>query len=124
MREVYSHRNYSNRGLLPLVQLVGPQEYRILDIGCGDGANMRLLRSRGHAVVGVTLSDVEARDCQGQHLTCVIGDVARSALPFADGTFDALLLSHFLEHMPNPELVLRRCGTALRDGGILVCGAA
>jgi SAM-dependent methyltransferase len=113
---VYRERLYQNDGLPELVQLVLAEERRVLDIGCGVGANMRLLRDRGHDVAGVTLSEREAEYCRGLGFQCEVADVT-IGLPFDDGAFDAVVLSHVLEHTAWPDAVLGRVMRSVRSGG-------
>ncbi|MFB3854690.1 MAG: class I SAM-dependent methyltransferase [Vicinamibacterales bacterium] len=108
---------YDNPGIAPLVDQVLPCERRVLDVGCGSGANMEMLRERGHAPVGITLSEVEARAVASRGLPCIVGDITAGALPFAPASFDALLFSHVLEHVAWPETVLEACARLLKPGG-------
>lgn len=97
-----------------------PQHVRILDIGCGGGGNLRLLRQAGHEAIGVTLSEVEARVCREQGFACHVADLTQN-IPFEPGSFDGLLLSHVLEHFPFPDEVLKRLLLLLRpEGGVYV----
>lgn len=116
---VYSERFYKNQGFPALVNLVEPGHHRVLDVGCGNGANMCLLAALGHEVVGVTLvtlSEAEAKVVQEQGFMCQVWDIAEEALPFVARSFDALLFSHVLEHVAWPEVVLRHYG---RSGKIV-----
>lgn len=45
---IYRKRLYENQGLPAIVNLIVQQHNRILDVGCGNGINMQLLRQRGH----------------------------------------------------------------------------
>ncbi len=113
---IYHDRLYENEGLPELIALVDAKHKKILDVGCGSGANMGLLAARGHAPVGATLSRSEAVACRALGLDCVVCDV-RQGLPFVGRSFDALLLSHVLEHFPFPEDVLLSALPLIREGG-------
>ena len=113
----YDGSLYENEGLPELINLVEPVHRRVLDIGCGNGANMRLLAARGHEVVGITLSEKEAKVVQEQGFICKVWDVAEETLPFEPESFDALLFSHVLEHVAWPEVVLEHYLRLLRMGG-------
>ena len=117
-QSVYSDRIYENDGLPELIALVDKRHKRILDAGCGGGANMSRLAARGHAAIGVTLSRREASLCLERGLACIIGDINRG-LPFASGSFDAILFSHVLEHVPFPDEVLRQVLHLLDDDGAI-----
>jgi SAM-dependent methyltransferase len=43
------------------------------------------------------------------------------ALPFADGSLDAVVSASVLEYVPDPGAVLAECARVLRPGGALVC---
>jgi SAM-dependent methyltransferase len=110
-------RVYENEGIPRLVELVRKADVRIVDVGCGTGANMRRLRERGHEVVGVTVSEAEAAIVRALGLECAVCDLERDEIPLPHGSADALLFSHVLEHVASPEGVLRRCLRLLRPGG-------
>ncbi|MER2600347.1 MAG: class I SAM-dependent methyltransferase [Caldilineales bacterium] len=116
-RAVYQSRIYENHGLAALTTLVQPEDHAVLDIGCGAGANMAALRARGHAVTGITVSQAEADRLHQQGFAALMHDVTSDALPFPAASFDALLFSHVLEHLPWPDEVLTRYKTLLRPDG-------
>jgi len=116
LSDVYRDRYYENQGLPELVTLIAPTERRVLDIGCGAGGNLRLLSARGYDPVGVTLSLSEARACREQGFDCHVADLS-VGLPFGAGAFDAVILSHVLEHMPWPEAALAAALANVRSGG-------
>jgi SAM-dependent methyltransferase len=116
-RQVYLDRLYENEGLPALVDLVDPRHRRVLDVGCGNGSNMSLLTARGHAPLGVTLSETEASVCRGRGFECVVADVDADSSRFGDASFDALFLSHVLEHLPWPGRTLKRLTRLLAPGG-------
>ena len=116
-REIYRERIYENQGFPELVNLVGTQPSRVLDIGCGSGPNLRLLKERGHAATGLTLSETEARIVEKLGLSCRVWDITTETLPFPVQSFDALIFSHILEHVAWPEVVLRRYTKLLKPNG-------
>jgi SAM-dependent methyltransferase len=112
----YRERIYENKGFPALIDLVRDDEKHVLDVGCGVGGNIDLLQSRGHTAVGVTLSEAEAAICTGRGFECVIADVSET-MPFEEQTFDAVILSHILEHLPWPDQALNRIARVVRPGG-------
>ena len=83
---------------------------RVLDLGAGVGHSFELLHPR--VSVGV---DVDAGALQGQARETVVADMR--ALPFADGSFASVLAVHSLEHVPNPESVVREAARVLEPEG-------
>jgi SAM-dependent methyltransferase len=94
----------------------GPQ--RVLDIGCGSGHAMELLSSLGWDAVGVEFDPQAAEVGRSKGLTIFDGDV--SAQGFAGDSFDAVVLSHVIEHLPQPLATLREIHRLLKPGGRLV----
>ncbi len=86
---------------------------RVLDIGCGAGASLALLRSLGLHGMGLDRQRHLRAACP-----LVLGD-ARNP-PFADGTFDGLLCECVLSLLTEPEETLRRFAAMLRPGGRLL----
>jgi SAM-dependent methyltransferase len=111
----------TRREVAALRELVAlSQDDAVLDLACGWGRHMRLLRDAGHQVVGVDLSHALLRRAGGG--AAVAADMR--ALPFSDATFDVVLnlatsLGLFLEDH-DVVSTLREARRVLRPGGRLV----
>jgi SAM-dependent methyltransferase len=90
---------------------------RLLEIGCGTGANLRDRSSRWSSTVGIDLELRALTYCRD--LAAVQAD-ALAALPFADTTFDAVVLLDVLEHLADPDSLVREMNRVLRPGGAVV----
>lgn len=86
---------------------------RVLDLGCGTGGYGAALSRSGRVVLVSDVDDrhVRAASCLGLP-SVLVG--ANQPLPFADRSFDTVLLVEVLEHLEDPEQVIRE---ALRVTG-------
>ena len=88
---------------------------RILDVGCGTGANLLMLSQYGDAE-GVDVSEDALSFCRERGLNNVkLG--AAEALPYDDGTFDLVTALDVVEHLDDDLAGLREMRRVLRPGG-------
>ena len=97
-----------------------PDASRVLDLGCGGGLVAEAIAAEGYAVTGLdaSLPSLRAARDHGRSAYYCGGDA--SALPFADGSFDAVVCSELLEHVEDPDAVLREITRVLMPGGLLL----
>ncbi|RDV03617.1 class I SAM-dependent methyltransferase [Undibacter mobilis] len=93
---------------------------RIADLGCGSGVFTGLLNRRGFACTGVDLSPKLIRIAREAHpgIDFQEGDIER--LPFADDSFDGVLLAGVLHHLPELSKCAAEIKRILRPGGRFV----
>ncbi|MHB1193100.1 MAG: class I SAM-dependent methyltransferase [Longimicrobiales bacterium] len=90
----------------------------LLDVGCGSGAYLDLMRSLGWRTVGVEMSEAAAAAARtGLGLDVRAGFF--EALDLESAGFDAISTSHTLEHVYKPVTFLRKAYTLLKEGGRL-----
>ena len=102
------------------IELLGLTETsRVLDLGCGTGADLtRLDETSGHAVgVDRAFTMVDAIR-QGSDSAVVNADAV--ALPFRNDSFDACWARAVLIHVPDPEQALGELARVTRPSGRIV----
>jgi 2-polyprenyl-3-methyl-5-hydroxy-6-metoxy-1,4-benzoquinol methylase len=91
----------------------------VLDVGCGEGAVGRLLRSEGaERLTGIEIDPDAARVAREFYDEVAEGAV-EDVLPTLSGPFDAILCYDVLEHLVDPSAVLARLRTLAAPGGHL-----
>lgn len=91
---------------------------RILDVGCGIGAFVARLREFTDRVVGVDVDEESVR--KGGHDLPNLALGVGERLPFADGSFDIVLLHEVIEHVDDDIATLREARRVLSAGGRVV----
>jgi SAM-dependent methyltransferase len=104
---------------------------RLLDLGCGGGRHAYEAMRRGARVTALDASETELKD-----VSTLMGELARDddaaidgtgavvcadalSIPFGDGSFDRVIASEVLEHVPGDQLAMAELARVLRPGGSL-----
>ena len=104
-----------------VVALVPVAARRILDIGCGAGRLGEALKARQQAeVVGIEFDEAAAAVARLRIDEVWVGDVERLDLDFPPGSFDAIVCADVLEHLRDPDRLLRKARSWLAPDGRLV----
>jgi len=103
---------------LPLFTGLAP----VVDLGCGRGEFLELLREHGIAARGVEGNVNAARECRERGLDVVDGDLLAFLRQQADGSLGGAFAAQVVEHLPPAVLqaTFRESQRALRPGGLLV----
>jgi O-antigen chain-terminating methyltransferase len=94
----------------------------VLDIGCGRGEFLDLLRERGISARGVDLNDEMAAVCRARGLDATAGDALGYLLALPDGSLGGLFAAQVVEHL-EPDYLMRLLDAAyhkLRPGSTII----
>src|SRR5882724_12788625 len=94
---------------------LGKLKPRILDVGCGTGANLQMLAGHG-AAEGVDVSSEALEFCRARGLSKV-KEGAAEALPYEDASFDLVTGLDVVEHLDDDVAGLSEMRRVLRPGG-------
>ena len=91
---------------------------RILDIGCGRGLFLDLMKKDGWLVTGQEFDEKSASHAINNYRI----DVHAGPLEgeFENESFDVININHVLEHLEKPGETLKECHRILKKGGLLV----
>jgi SAM-dependent methyltransferase len=92
---------------------------RLLDVGCGSGAFLAQMTALGWRAEGVDPDPVAVANAREAGVCVTQGLLADIDIGEHAGAFDAITLSHVIEHLHHPADDLRRAKLLLRPGGLL-----
>jgi SAM-dependent methyltransferase len=85
----------------------------VLDIGCGLGHFLQVYRQ----AVGMDINRHCVEYCLARGFKCLQGSIYH--IPFPNGFFDGIVVSHVLEHLDDPDTAVVEVSRALKPGGRL-----
>jgi SAM-dependent methyltransferase len=94
----------------------------VVDLGCGRGEFLELLRTAGIEASGVEGNAHLVRECRERGLDVAHGDLIASLRGRGEGSLGGVFAAQVAEHLPPPVLaaLLREAHRTLRSGGLLV----
>lgn len=91
----------------------------VLDVGCGGGLFLKMLRDRGFRGIGLDFSLAAAEVAWEQNQVPAVCTTLSHA-PLADGSCAAVTMFHVLEHLYDPTSYLKSAHRLLQPGGRLI----
>lgn len=99
------------------VNKYGLKNKKILELGCGGGEYLRLLRAAGAEAYGLEYAAASVRTCRKDGLKVFKGFVD-SGRKLPEAPYSAFCIFSFLEHLPEPGALLSGIAANLEPGGI------
>ncbi len=92
---------------------------KCLEIGCGSGTFIGMARRAGLDVRGLEISTEAVAEARSQGIDWIEAGTIEDALK-AGEVYDAVILFHVLEHLPNPRVFMKKLSAVIREGGALI----
>lgn len=95
---------------------------RILEIGCGKGVMLSLLKQHTIDAYGIDLSDTSVKYCQSKGLEAIHTDVLSHIKSLSDNSLGGIFCAHVIEHMSPTEVMelLKHAFRVLKSSGRLI----
>ncbi|MFW6107935.1 MAG: class I SAM-dependent methyltransferase [bacterium] len=101
-----------------ICELVAPRA-RVLDVGCGVGILLDMLRDRKDcACTGLDISPTAIAMVEAKGMRGVVATLPE--MPLDDASFDAAVATELIEHLSRPERTLHEIARVTRPGGTII----
>ncbi len=107
----------SNRKDFDVIAQLVPEGSRVLDLGCGDGELLALLKERrGCSGYGIEIADANVLACVQRGVSVIQLNLEEGLALFEDASFDVVLQLDTLQHVRNTQKLLRETARVGRIG--------
>ncbi|MBF0296207.1 MAG: methyltransferase domain-containing protein [Magnetococcales bacterium] len=91
---------------------------KVLEVGCGRGEYLALLREQGMLAWGVEHAEASVAQCRQAGLPVFAGSIDSPEQRLPEAPFDGFFMLSFLEHLPAPVATLRGIAANLTEGAV------
>ena len=95
------HLNYSI-----ITDMISSQD-SVLDVGCGDGTLMKMLREKNVHVTGIDIDQNNIVKCLEKGLSVIQGDIDEGLQGYSDKSYDYVVLNQTLQSTEKPDYVIQ-----------------
>lgn len=95
-----------------------PESKRVLEIGCAEGKQLEIFKSRGWDTLGIEPNRYLAKECKRLGINTIEGYIEK--IKFPERSFDLVIATHVLEHLRNPCIVVKKISQLLKDDGRII----
>ncbi len=117
--------NYSSNIRLDVINLIDEEDFEkpinVLEIGCGCGGSLLMVKARykNANIYGLEI-DEDSGGVASAIFPTVIGNIENETLPYEQDFFDYILIGDVIEHLIEPDEVLKKLYPYLKDEGRIV----
>ncbi|OGD86268.1 hypothetical protein A2164_03785 [Candidatus Curtissbacteria bacterium RBG_13_35_7] len=113
--------NIKKKRLNKILELAFPVKGKlVLDIGCSTGYLGSILQKKGAKVFGIDISKNAVKEARKQLFSAQELDLNEQKLPFKKNYFDLIIASEIIEHLFEPEKILKEIHRILKINGYLL----
>ncbi len=113
-----SMREFRKKQFASFLKKYSLKNKKILEIGCGEGDYLEIMKKAGGRVYGIENSGKSARACRPRGLNVHKGFVRDRNYRIKNAPFDGFFIMNFLEHIPGARELLLGVSANLKKGGI------
>lgn len=118
-------RYWQARLAVPYHHVAGRVGGTVVDVGCGSGHGLSILRAGGaRGVIGLDWDPAVVQQARATHATEAVEVVEADLtdLPLVNDTYDLVMATHVVEHIADDDLFLSELVRITRPGGhVVVC---
>ena len=92
----------------------------VLDLGCGDGFLLKILRDRNIFGEGIDVSETAIKKTIAKGIKGTVFDFSDGDLPYKDDSFEIVLMTDVFEHLYCPEIVVKEAHRITKNKVIIV----
>jgi SAM-dependent methyltransferase len=111
-------KEFRKKQFLKFIKKFNLKEKKIIEIGCGEGEYLFLLRQSKVKAYGIEYSAKSVAQCAKKSLSVSKAFIANSKQRLKHAPFDAFFMFSFLEHLPDPNSALRGIHHNLTDKAV------
>jgi len=96
-----------NRFDLEIIVNLIKEKSKVLDIGCGDGELLSMIKKQKNASVrGLEINPNDVSKALAKGISVIQGDANKDLQNYPDNSFDYAILSHTIQAMQNPKEIM------------------